>query len=116
LSALLPPLQTDNHVALIARMAHIVPAHEVCWKAIIDLAYVIDFGLKAAMTRTGSKGHQYFESTPKGMGEQLDMISDVIVLDKNLQFWTKLSNPPDYITGYDTRYYNKSFGIHPIVR
>ena len=75
--ALSPPLQAENHVALIARVVPAVPAHEVRWKPIIDLAYVINFGLKAAMTRTGSKGHT-LEPTPKWMREQLDTIHDII--------------------------------------
>jgi HNH endonuclease len=75
--ALSPPSQADSHVALIASIAPIVPAHEVCWKSVIDMAHVIDFGLKAAMTRTGSRGHT-LESTPKWMREQLDVIHDIM--------------------------------------
>jgi hypothetical protein len=62
--ALSPPLQADNHIVLITRITPTVPGNEVRWKPIIDLAYVVKFGLKAAMTRTGSKGH-ILEPTPK---------------------------------------------------
>ena len=44
--ALSPPSQVDRHVALIRSIAPIVPANEVRWKGIVDLAHVIDFGLK----------------------------------------------------------------------
>ena len=74
--ALSPPLQADNHVALIARITPTVPPHEVRWTPIIDLAYFVNFGLKAAMTRTGSRGHT-LEPTPKWMREQLDTIRDI---------------------------------------
>jgi hypothetical protein len=77
LFALSPPSLAAGHIALIASIAPIVPAHEVHWKCVIDMAYVINFGLKAAMTRTGSKGHT-LEPTPKWMSEQLDVIRDIM--------------------------------------
>ena len=63
--------------ALIARIIPIVPLHEIRWTPIVDLAYFIDFGLKAAVTRTGSKDHT-LEPTPKWMREQLGTIRDII--------------------------------------